>query len=145
MTTDHFHPFFRTVIPAAVIHVPMMSVKILNASLYDDLNSPSGDIAPVTLSQRNIAMGLLSESLTHAAEAVSDVNIASLISFLTFEVYILSHLIFMFLASADPAQFVNGDREAFNRHARGIQHIIERRGGLDQLGFEGHLKTSVLM
>jgi hypothetical protein len=87
LTTDlQGHPFFRVVIPASLIHVPLMSTKVLNASMWDELESPSGQIIHVTQVQRQIAMKLLTESLSREEEALSDVSIASLSAFLTFEV-----------------------------------------------------------
>ncbi|KAL1965848.1 hypothetical protein VTN77DRAFT_5169 [Rasamsonia byssochlamydoides] len=119
------HPFFRTVIPASISHVPLISAKILNASAWDDLNG-AGGISDVTLHQRSIALSLLNDALANLDEACSDVNIAAMMSFLTFD-------------------FVNENREAFNQQKRGIQRIIRLRGGVEKLGFEGHLKNSILI
>ncbi|KAH8692222.1 hypothetical protein BGW36DRAFT_387205 [Talaromyces proteolyticus] len=126
--SHHNHPFFRVVIPASVLHVPMMSVKVLNATLYDDLQQTrSGEsVSTVTLWQRQISMRLLTESLHREEEALSDANIASLISFLSFEM-------------------VTDNAEAYHLHKKGIQVMIERRGGIDELGFEGHLKNGILI
>jgi hypothetical protein len=64
----------------------MMSVKILSASFWDDLNSSTGEVTQVTLHQRRISMSILNESLTQEQEAINDVNIMALIAFLTYEV-----------------------------------------------------------
>ena len=68
------------------MHVPLMSTKILNASMWDDLNSPSGQLTRVTRCQRQIAMNLLAESLSNENESLTDVNIAALEGLIIYEV-----------------------------------------------------------
>lgn len=62
-----------------------MSVKILNASAWDDI-SKTGMISDVTLQQRGITLDLLNSSLANVDEACSDVNIAAMVAYLSFDV-----------------------------------------------------------
>jgi hypothetical protein len=79
------HPFFSTVICAAVSHPALMSSKILNASAWDDL-SISGEISDLTLQQCVITRKLLDDSLSVGEEACSDVTIAALVALILFDV-----------------------------------------------------------
>ncbi|KAJ5115096.1 hypothetical protein NUU61_000855 [Penicillium alfredii] len=119
------HPFFSTVVYAAVAHAPLMSSKILNASAWDDLNS-TGEISDLSLQQRVITRNLLGESLGNPNEGYSDLNIAALIACILFDL-------------------VSDDKIAFSRDKQGLQNIVQCRGGSDHLGFEGHLKNSLLL
>jgi hypothetical protein len=82
----HTHSFFRTALSASAMHVPLMSTKILNAPMWDDLNSPSGQLTSMTRCQRQIAMNLLAESLSNENELLTDVNIAALEGLVIYEV-----------------------------------------------------------
>ncbi|KAH8811316.1 hypothetical protein F5884DRAFT_781762 [Xylogone sp. PMI_703] len=116
-----YNPFFHLVLPASITHVPLMSVKILNASAWDDL-SRAGRISDITFHQRNITLKLLNDSLSNPDEASSDANIGAMISYNSFN-------------------FINDDQPAFEHHQRGIKRLVQLRGGPDELGFNGHLKN----
>ena len=83
--SHQIHPFFSTVICAAVSHPALMSSKILNASAWDDLNI-AGEISVLTLQQCAITRRLLKDSLSEDEEACSDVTIAALVAVLLFDV-----------------------------------------------------------
>jgi len=83
--SHQIHPFFATVICAAVSHPALMSSKILNASAWDDI-STNGHISDLTYQQCNITRRLLSQSLEDREVALSDMNIAALIAILLFDV-----------------------------------------------------------
>lgn len=42
-------------------------------------------------------------------------------------------------------QMVNDQRDVFQYDLRVTNHLISMRGGLDNLGFEGHIKGSLLV
>ncbi|KAK9364576.1 hypothetical protein V1509DRAFT_643537 [Lipomyces kononenkoae] len=123
-SSAYLHTFFRCMIPAMVFHVPLMSTKLVNATAWDDLNSPNGEISDLTLFQRSIAESILSDSLEDLEVASSDVNITAILTLLAFEI-------------------VNGDQLGYNRQKSRISTLVEMRGGLDKLGFDGNLKISL--
>ncbi|OOQ81812.1 hypothetical protein PEBR_43273 [Penicillium brasilianum] len=112
--------FFSSVIYAAVTHPALMSAKILNASAWDDLSSTE-HISAITLQQSHITRQLLNESLAHQEQCFSDVSTAALIA------------------------LVNFDLNAFENDRAGLECIIEARGGVERLGFEGRLGESLLL
>ncbi|KAK9237980.1 hypothetical protein V1525DRAFT_388009 [Lipomyces kononenkoae] len=123
-SSEYIHPFFRSMIPATVLHAPLMSTKLVNATAWDDLNGPDGEISDLTLFQRSIAERILSDSLADLEVARSDVNITAILTLLVFEI-------------------VNGDQLAYNRQKGRISTLVEMRGGLDKLGFDGNLKITL--
>lgn len=84
--SHQIHPFFATVISAAVSHPALISSKILNASAWDDI-STKGHISDLTFQQCHITRRLISQSLEDRAVAFSDMNIAALIAILLFDVW----------------------------------------------------------
>lgn len=82
------HPFYYSVVPAVDFHVPLMSAKLLNASAWDDLNR-DGEIGPLTLFQRTIAEGIMSDHLAESNLANDDANLLALLTLLAFEVLML--------------------------------------------------------
>ncbi|KAK9427201.1 hypothetical protein V1505DRAFT_380941 [Lipomyces doorenjongii] len=123
-SSAYMHPFFRCMIPAMVLHVPLMSTKLVNATAWDDLNGPHCEISDLTLFQRSITESILSDSLADLEVASSDVNITAILTLLAFEI-------------------VNGDQLAYNRQKSRISTLVEMRGGLDKLGFDGNVKISL--
>ncbi|KAJ5594254.1 uncharacterized protein N7459_000462 [Penicillium hispanicum] len=117
------HPFFSTVISAAISHPALMSSKILNASAWDDL-SAVGRISGLTLQQGAITRRLFDESVRTREEVCSDVNIATLIAILLFDL-------------------VSQENETFYKDQQWLQRIIALRGGPAHLGFDGHLRNSL--
>lgn len=78
-------------IPVTVLHPPLMSTKLLNATAWDDLNGPNPEISALTLFQRDIAENMLLDSIVEATgpdadSANSAVTLISLLSLLSFEV-----------------------------------------------------------
>ncbi|PLB50215.1 hypothetical protein P170DRAFT_139099 [Aspergillus steynii IBT 23096] len=135
------HPSFHIVVLAAATHAPLMSAKILTASTWDDLNN-TGEISNLTLKQGVITRRLIIGSLSNIHEASSDVNIAALVSILIFDVRQIS------LTRAGNAdivmpQLVSEDRNAFFHHKQALHELIYMRGGMQALGFEGHLAKSM--
>ena len=49
------------------------------------------------------------------------------------------------MLAIDVTKFVDNNRDVFNQYMIWLEKIICKRGGLDQLGFGGHLKNSVLV
>lgn len=78
-------------IPITVLHPPLMSTKLVNATAWDDLNGPSPEISALTLFQRDIAESMLLDSIKevtgpNANGANIDVTLISSLSLLSFEV-----------------------------------------------------------
>ncbi|CEJ57222.1 hypothetical protein PMG11_05923 [Penicillium brasilianum] len=117
--------FFSSIIYAAVTHPALMSAKILNASAWDDISSTE-HISAITLQQSHITRRLLNESLAHQEQCFSDVSTAALIAVLLFDL-------------------VNFDLNAFENDRTGLECIINARGGVERLGFEGRLGESLLL
>ncbi|KAH8698615.1 hypothetical protein BGW36DRAFT_376469 [Talaromyces proteolyticus] len=124
-SSAYVHPFLRSMIPAMVVHVPLMSAKLVNATAWDDLNGPDCEISELTLFQRGITQGIISDSIADSKSSGSDINITALMTLLAFEI-------------------VNGDKLVYNRYKGIIYRLVESRGGLDKLGFDGNLKISLL-
>lgn len=74
--------------PAVDFHVPLMSAKLMNASAWDDLNT-NGEISSLTVFQRNIAEGIMSNYLAESESANSDANLLAFLTLLAFEVLLL--------------------------------------------------------
>ncbi|KAJ5198060.1 uncharacterized protein N7498_007177 [Penicillium cinerascens] len=123
--SHQIHPFFSTVICAAVSHPALMSSKILNASAWDDL-SITGKISALTLQQCAITRRLLNDSFSEGGEACSDVTIAALVAVFLFDL-------------------VNDDKERLCYDRKAIQRMVSLRGGESNLGFGGHLRNSLLL
>lgn len=83
------HPFFSSVVPAVNFHVPLMSAKLLHASAWDDINN-NCEISELTLFQRRIAEGIMSDCLAESKLADSDANLLALLALLAFEVLLLT-------------------------------------------------------
>jgi hypothetical protein len=79
------HPFYQNIIPWTVENPALMSVKILNASAWDDINE-TGRISPWSFHQRSVSLKLLHDLLSQLQHACSDVTIATLQGLLGFEV-----------------------------------------------------------
>lgn len=78
-------------IPVTVLHPPLLSTKLVNATAWDDLNGPNPEISALTLFQRDIAENMVLDSIAEATSpnadsASSDVTLISLLSLLSFEV-----------------------------------------------------------
>lgn len=87
----YLHPFFRAMIPVTILHPPLMSTKLVNATAWDDINGPNPEISALTLFQRDIAENMVLDSIAEATgpnadSANSDVTLISLLSLLSFEV-----------------------------------------------------------
>ncbi|KUL90759.1 hypothetical protein ZTR_00381 [Talaromyces verruculosus] len=116
-------------IPVTVLHPPLMSTKLLNATAWDDINGPNPEISALTLFQRDIAENMVLDSIAEATgpnadSANSDVTLISLLSLLSFEI-------------------VNGDEVGYLRHKRNIHRLIDMRGGVDTL--DVNLKICLLV
>lgn len=78
-------------VPITVLHPPLMSTKLVNATAWDDLNGPNPEISALTLFQRDIAENMLLDSIAEATRpnaevAKIDVTLISSLSLLSFEV-----------------------------------------------------------
>lgn len=78
-------------VPITVLHPPLMSTKLVNATAWDDLNGPSPEISALTLLQRDIAETMLLDSMKevtgpNADDANIDVTLISSLSLLSFDV-----------------------------------------------------------
>ncbi|KAH8692820.1 hypothetical protein BGW36DRAFT_362368 [Talaromyces proteolyticus] len=125
-TDFRHHPFLQTAVAVSVVHAPLMSSKILNASLWDDVNGPSGQITRITQCQRQITMSLLAESLSNGNESLSDSTIATLEGLIIYEL-------------------IDGNLDFLQKYMEQLEEMIYQRGGLDALGFDGHMKNTVLV
>ncbi|OKL58235.1 hypothetical protein UA08_06389 [Talaromyces atroroseus] len=128
-TSTYLHPFFRSMISAMVVHEPFMSAKLVTATTWDDLNGPKCEISDLTLFQRDISEKILFDTTADPRTAGSDMNIVATLTLLTFEVHGL----------------VNCNHEAYVRYKNKLLNMIDSRGGLDMLGFDGNLKVTVLL
>ncbi|KAJ6031064.1 hypothetical protein N7540_001796 [Penicillium herquei] len=77
------HPFFSTVVSAAVSHPVLMSAKILNASAWDDL-MVHDKIEKLTFEQSTITRYLLSQTMD-SRDNSKVVNLAALVAILLFD------------------------------------------------------------
>lgn len=119
------HPFFSHVINAAVSHTALMSTKILNASAWDDLNT-EGQVSDLTLQQHVITRKLLGQVLEDVELACSEPTLAALVATLLFDM-------------------VNDLRDIFVYDLKVMHQLMTMRGGLNNMGFEGHVKSSLLV
>lgn len=62
-----------------------MSAKLMNASAWDDLNT-NGEISELTIFQRSIAEGIMSDYIAESKSANSDANLLAFLTLLAFEV-----------------------------------------------------------
>lgn len=103
--SHQIHPFFSTVVCAAVSHPALMSSKILNASAWDDLSS-TGEIGTLTIQQCGITRRLLNDFINDGQEC-SDVTLAALVAVLLFDVRFVT----LGLFKTRHADFVTAARE----------------------------------
>lgn len=43
-----------------------------------------------------------------------------------------------------PAQLIYNDFGSFETHLTGLRHLVEMRGGVDSLGWDGFIKNSII-